>query len=98
MALFGKAYIYEKYAEYLTRSHDKFGSKNCMIEYQKHLVDDVRSSYAKASHLYNKAFKSFDRVEHLKGKQLCKKKIYELLPEDAEGAIRDNEYQSMKLH
>ena len=67
LAIFAMGYVYEEYAEYLTREHPKLGLAMCSSDHLKYLTQDYNDSHMKALQYYKHAFKEFKKVEHLKG-------------------------------
>ena len=48
LSIFAMGYVYEKYAEYLTREHPKLGMSMCCSDHLKYLTLDFDDSRMKA--------------------------------------------------
>ena len=63
----------------------------CNADHLKYLTQDYNDSHMKARKFYKQAFIEFRKVDHLKGMQLSKKKIYELMATDMTNTESDME-------
>ena len=60
LANYALGYVYEKYAEYLTKDNPKFGIDRCVPGHEKYLAQSITDSHTKACKFFKKAFKEFE--------------------------------------